>query len=65
MAVYKEDTGRQVKSALDSICKQTRAPDEFIVVVDGPISTAVKDILQRFSLEKLIKTIKIPRIPPA
>jgi glycosyltransferase involved in cell wall biosynthesis len=57
MAVYKGDTDIQVKSALDSICKQTRVPDEFIVVVDGPISTAVKDTLQSFSIEKLIKII--------
>lgn len=57
MAVYSGDTSAQVKSALKSICKQTRVPDEFIVVVDGPVSKTIRGTLETFSFKNLIKII--------
>lgn len=57
MAVYKGDNASQVNLALNSIISQTKVPDEFIVVVDGPISQGVEDILIKFSSEKLIKIV--------
>ena len=49
MSVYKNDSPEYLEIALDSICdKQTRRPDEIVVVFDGPLTERLLDVLSRF-----------------
>lgn len=49
MSVYKNDDPDYLKSALESIYdKQTRKPDEIVVVFDGPLNAPLYDVLEKF-----------------
>lgn len=53
MSVYKNDSPDYLKPALESIYeKQTRKPDEIVVVFDGPISDELQLVLNDFRLGK-------------
>ena len=49
-SVYKNDDPRFVKEAIDSmLLYQTYAPNEIIMVVDGPISEELKNLIMEYS----------------
>ena len=49
MSVYSGDVAGQLLSALESVTfKQTRKPDEVILVVDGPIGEELKNVIYNF-----------------
>lgn len=49
MSVYKNDSPEFLKLALESIYdKQTRKPDEIVVVFDGPLTDALHKVLNEF-----------------
>ncbi len=53
MSVYKNDDPDFLKVALESIYeKQTRKPDEIVVVFDGPIPETLNDVLNNFRIGK-------------
>ena len=53
MSVYKNDNPAFLKLALESIYeKQTRKPDEIVIVFDGPIPDALNDVLNAFRIGK-------------
>ena len=53
MSVYKNDSPDFLKSALESIYdKQTRKPDEIVVVFDGPLNDELYGVLDAFLLGK-------------
>lgn len=53
MSVYKNDSPEFLQLALESIYeKQTRKPDEIVVVFDGPITDALTEVLNRFRAGK-------------
>ena len=53
MSVYKNDSAEFLKSALESIYeKQTRKPDEIVVIIDGPINDELQKILNDFYADK-------------
>ena len=53
MSVYKNDDPIFLREALISIYeKQTRKPDEIVVVFDGPLSDELYDVLNRFQSDK-------------
>lgn len=53
MSVYKNDSPAFLKLALESIYeKQTRKPDEIVVVFDGPITDELSDVLNNFQIGK-------------
>ncbi len=53
MSVYKNDSPEYLRLALKSIYEdQTRKPDEIVVVFDGPITTELLDVLDRFRIGK-------------
>lgn len=54
MAVYAGDQVDPVEAAIDSIITQTRQPDEFIVVIDGPIGDDLASLLKNYAKRKLI-----------
>lgn len=53
MSVYKKDSPEFLKLALESIYeKQTKKPDEIIVVFDGPITNDLSNVLSEFKKGK-------------
>ena len=53
MSVYKKDSPEYLAVALRSIYeKQTRKPDEIIVISDGPLTEALHDVLKNFQKNK-------------
>lgn len=53
MSVYKNDSAEYLKLALESIYdKQTRKPDEIVVVFDGPITEELHSVLNDFYVGK-------------
>lgn len=61
MSVYKNDKADEVKLAIESILNQTVKPDEVIVVVDGPVSYELNQLLEEFETNNSIKRIIHPR----
>ncbi|MBQ8685357.1 MAG: glycosyltransferase [Clostridia bacterium] len=52
MSVYKNDNGEFVERALESITKaQTVKPDEIVLIVDGSVSEAVEEVIQKYERE--------------
>lgn len=53
MSVYKNDSPEHLKLALESIFeKQTKKPDEIVIVLDGPIGKELQEVLENFSHDK-------------
>ena len=48
MSVYKNDQPNYFKQAIDSIIKQTLTPNEIILVIDGPISDELKNVVDTY-----------------
>ncbi len=51
MSVYKNDNARYLKMAIDSMLKQTIAPEQFIIVEDGPISEKLENVIAKYEHE--------------
>lgn len=53
LSVYKNDSPKYLELALKSIFEdQTRKPDEIVVVFDGPITSGLSDVLNKFKVGK-------------
>ena len=53
MSVYKNDSPQFLALALESIYdKQTRKPDEIVVVFDGPLTDELNNVLNDFYVGK-------------
>ncbi|GAB3446338.1 glycosyltransferase [Massilia solisilvae] len=50
MATYRGDDPEQLYAAGESVFKQTRAPDELVIVCDGPVGAGHDQVIQRLSL---------------
>ena len=62
MSVYKNDKPAEVAVALDSVVNQSARPTEIVLVVDGPIPSALSNVLDEFS-EKYVDLFNIIRLP--
>ena len=59
MTVYFGDNPRFFSEAIQSVIEQTRLPDEFLIVQDGPISNELKNVLDLYMMRfPFIHTIK-------
>lgn len=47
MSVYANDSPKFLQESFDSIANQTYAPDEIIVVIDGPISDGLSSVIEK------------------
>lgn len=54
MTVYKGDKPAWLQTAIDSIASQTIPPFEFVIVVDGPISDSLDEVLRRYMTQSHI-----------
>ena len=55
MSVYKNDKPEYVALAIDSILNQTLKPNQYVIVVDGPISNELKELLLDYEKKDEIK----------
>lgn len=60
MAVYNGDEPEYLKLAIDSLLNQTLAPDEIVIVIDGPIKPTLNSILNLYESKRLVSLIKLP-----
>ena len=50
MSVYKNDKVDFLCSAIDSMLKQTVKPEQFVIVIDGPISNSLENVIIDYSI---------------
>lgn len=50
MSVYKNDKVDYLCSAIDSMLKQTVKPEQFVIVIDGPISNSLENVIIDYSV---------------
>ncbi|MFG1487463.1 glycosyltransferase [Halobacteriovorax sp. RZ-1] len=60
MTIYKNDNLEHLKEAIDSILNQTRRPDEFLIVKDGPLLKDTENMLSNIS-DPIIKYLTIEK----
>lgn len=48
MSVYRNDDAKHFREALDSILGNTRVPDEVVLMVDGPVPSAIDDVIREY-----------------
>ena len=59
MCVYWGDNPDHFKIAVESVVNQTLVPDEVILVVDGPVSKEIDDIIAKISNNSIFKIIRL------
>lgn len=60
ISVYKDDNPLFFDRALESITlKQTIMPSEIVLVVDGPVSNEIDEVIHKYSLICAMKTIRL------
>ncbi|MDF2685852.1 MAG: hypothetical protein K0S55_1033, partial [Clostridia bacterium] len=59
ICVYKNDNPDYFNEALYSIIKQTKKPNEIILVVDGPVTSHIDEIINKYEAEPFIKVIRL------
>jgi glycosyltransferase involved in cell wall biosynthesis len=63
MATHAGDMAIHLGQALESVFNQTRAPDELVLVLDGPIGTAAEQLVASYRNDPRIPRVKIRRLP--
>ena len=59
MSIYKNDSPIFLHEAFLSILEQTQTPEEFVLVVDGPVGDELNKIVENFSGECDLKGIRL------
>ena len=57
ISVYNKDNPEYFSEALHSIYNQTLVPEEVVLVVDGPVSSKIKNIIHDYEVSKLLKVV--------
>lgn len=60
MAVYQGDVPEFFRDAIDSVLNQTLAPNELLIVVDGPVNDRLESVLCEVSTLDSIRIIRTP-----
>lgn len=61
MSVYFRDDPSLFARAVDSVFANTVQPDELVLVVDGPASGALADVIARTSVRERVRVLQLPR----
>ena len=62
LSVYKSDKADEVAYALDSVLNQTMKPDQIVLVLDGPVSEELNELIKSYtSKEKLINVVPLDK----
>lgn len=59
MTVYKSDNPEYFRVALNSMINQTKKPDEIVLVNDGPISSALQDVIDDLNIDGIINQVNL------
>lgn len=59
MSVYSGDSASDVVEAIESIVNQSRVPDEFIIVLDGPVVEEIDQAVQEYSRLAYVKIFRL------
>lgn len=59
MCVYGGDDPVHFQTAVDSILNQTAAPDEVVLVVDGPVSAALDTVIWHYEIQPCFRVIRL------
>ncbi len=62
MSVYFREDPENLRQAIASMVQQTRRPDEFVIVCDGPLTEQLDGVLEQFQQENpgLFRLIRLP-----
>jgi glycosyltransferase involved in cell wall biosynthesis len=61
MSVYTKEQPAYLKQAIDSVLNQTVAPDEVVIVEDGPLTSELYKVLDTYSATKTIKRFPLEK----
>lgn len=62
MATYYREKPERLARALESMFRQTVAPDELVLVVDGPIPADQEEVIARYEADPRIKVMRVVRL---
>ena len=48
MSVYAKEKPEYLKISLDSVLNQTLSPDEIVLVIDGPLTIELEEVVKQF-----------------
>ncbi len=57
MSVYAKDNAEYIKASIDSMINQTVAPEQIVLVVDGPISDEIKRVIFQYKKNEELFTV--------
>jgi glycosyltransferase involved in cell wall biosynthesis len=63
ITTYAGESAEHLQASLDSLMHQTLLPDQIVVVIDGPIDTAQRNVIAHFSTIKTNSQITILDLP--
>lgn len=59
MTVYGKDNPEYFKKALLSMIKQTKQPNEIVIVKDGPVSAEIQDVIDELNIKYLNMIVQV------
>ena len=60
MCVYNGDNPEHFKTAVESVLNQTCKPDEVVLVVDGPVTETLNEIITDYEKSDIFNVIRLP-----
>lgn len=63
MTTYAREKAEHLRAALESLKKQTYVPEQIVLVIDGPIDIAQRDVIKDLSNTKTFPQITILELP--
>lgn len=57
MSVYSKDVPSYVNTAIESMLNQTVPPEQFVIVVDGPVPDGLKNVISKYEENKKLFTV--------
>lgn len=61
MCVYGGDNPAWFQTAVDSVVNQTAAPDEIVLVVDGPVPDALDTVIRGYEAQPMFRVIRLEK----
>ena len=59
MAVYCRDDARLFEQAIESVRHNSLKPDEFLLMVDGPVPAPIEQVIRRYSDEGSVRPVRL------
>lgn len=59
MCVYGGDNAEWFKAAVDSVLNQTKAPDEIVLVVDGPVPETLNHLIAEYEQNDIFNVVRL------